>query len=146
MSNNTVGIPAISQAGSIVNFASGVYTGDGSGAMNIAVGFTPRYVYVVDVTDVTTWEWMECFPATNTLKTVAAGTRTIDTGSLIVANVGLINVVEVAYPPPGQQGPGDGTQGTVTIEIDSPALNTPQLTFAAGLNTSAKVYSWIAQG
>jgi hypothetical protein len=147
MSLNSTGISAISQQGGISNFASGIYTGDGSGSIQVNAGFTPRYVQVVDITDITTWEWQECFPTTNTLKSVAAGTQTIDTGSLIVANVSLITVTEVAPEgTPGQQGPGEGTLGTVTIEIDNPALNTPQLTFASGLNTTGKVYCWLAQG
>jgi len=146
MSNNSAGVPAISQSGSVVNFASGIYTGDGSGAINVAVGFTPRYVKVIDVTDVTQWEWMECLPATNTLKTTSVPGISIDTNSLIVANVDLITVTEVAYPSPGSQTPTDGTQGTVSIEFDSPYLTTPNLTFASGLNTSSKVYTWIAFG
>jgi hypothetical protein len=144
MSNNTVGVQALSQSGGVVSFASGLYTGDGSGSMQVYIGFMPRHVFVLDVTDNTSWEWMEGMPATDTLKN-AAGTQTIDTGSAIVTSSDIITVTEVEPEgTPGQQGPGEGNQGTVTISIDSPLKTTPNLTLATGLNTSAKVYVWKA--
>ena len=49
-------------------------------------GFKPRLVQVINLTDRITDEWFEGMAATNVLHTVAAGTRTIDTNSLIVVN------------------------------------------------------------
>jgi hypothetical protein len=49
-------------------------------------GFKPRLVQFINLTDRITEEWYEGMAATNVLHTVAAGTRTIDTNSLIVVN------------------------------------------------------------
>ena len=49
-------------------------------------GFKPRAVQFINLTDRITDEWHEGMAATNVLHTVAAGTRTIDTNSLIVVN------------------------------------------------------------
>lgn len=76
---------ATSQAAGITEFATGVATGDGT-ALTITVGFKARAVQVFDVTGVIMWEWMEGMPATNTIKTIAAGTMAVDTGSAIVVN------------------------------------------------------------
>jgi hypothetical protein len=143
MSNNSAGVPVLSQSGSIVNFATGFYTGDGSGSISVPLGFTPRRVKVFDSTDATTWEWNEGMAATISFKTVTGGTMTADTGSAIVTNASIVTVTEVAY---GGQGAGEGTQGTVQVTLESPALGTPVLTLATGLNVSAKLYSWTAMG
>lgn len=147
MSNNTVGVQALSQAAGIVNRASGIYTGDGSGSVQLFIGFTPSYVMVYDDTDATKWEWMEGMPATHSIKTVTGGTQTSDTGSAIVTNASVVTVTEVAPEgAPGAQGPGEGTQGTVSVSIDAPVKTTPQLTLATGLNVNAKVYAFLAIG
>lgn len=135
------GIPVLAQSGGVMNMASGVYTGDGSGAITVPIGFSPREVEVIDVTDATKWEWFDSLPATNTLKTVTAGTQTIDTGSLIVSNNAQITVTEEAF---GGNGPGEGVQGTVSLTIEAPNKANPQLVFASGLNTTGKVYAWKA--
>jgi hypothetical protein len=146
MSNNSAGIGAYGQSGSIVNFANGGYTGDGSGSIAVAVGFTPRWVKVYDITDATTYEWSADMPATNSMKQVTAGNLTVDTNSAIVTNGAQVTVTEVAYPAPGSQTPTDGTQGTVSITYDNPNLANPQLTFGSVCNVSAKVYAWVAMG
>lgn len=146
MTLNASGIGAYGQAASVVNFANGGYTGDGSGSILVNVGFTPRWVKVVDVTDATTYEWFADMPATDSLKTVTGGTMTIDTNSAIVTNGAQVTVTEVATGIPGAQAPGEGTQGTVSITYDNPNLANPQLTFGSVCNTSAKVYAWVAQG
>ena len=144
MTLNANGLGAISQQMGVANFAAGYYTGDGSGSININIGFTPRKVRVFNSTDVVDWEWSEFFPATVTKKVVTGGTMTADTGSAIVANVNLITVTEVAVGTPGAQGPGEGTQGTVVITEDSPNLNLPALVFSTALNVTGKVYAWEA--
>lgn len=147
MTNAANGVPVFNQAGSIANFANGAYTGDGSGAIVMPVGFTPRYVKVIDITDVTQWEFIEGMPANNTLKTVggAAGVPaiTVDTTGLIVTNGTQVTVTEVEF---GGNGAGDGVNGTQSIIEVYDNLGVPQLTFATGLNTSAKVYVWEAFG
>lgn len=54
------------------------------GAMSITLGFDPRYIRVVNLTTRVEYEWYKDMAATHTLKTVANGTRTDDTGSAIV--------------------------------------------------------------
>lgn len=146
MSNNSAGIGAYGQAGSIVNFANGGYTGDGSGSIAVAVGFTPRWVKVYNITDATTYEWAADMPATDSIKTVTAGTMTVDTNSAIVTNGAQVTVTEVAPGTPGTQEPNDGTQGTISITYDNPNLANPQLTFGSVCNVSSKVYAWVAMG
>lgn len=146
MTLNTSGIGAYGQAGSIVNFANGGYVGDGSGSVQVAIGFTPRRVKIYNVTDVTTYEWTADMPATNSFKVVTAGTMTVDTNSAVVTNNATVTVTEVATGAPGSQEPNDGTQGTVSVVYDNPVLANPQLVFGSVANVSAKVYAWTATG
>lgn len=146
MTLNTSGIGAYGQAASIVNFANGGYTGDGSGSIAVAVGFTPRWVKVIDMTDATSYEWFADMPATDSLKTVTGGTTTVDTNSAVVTNGAQVTVTEVATGAPGSQEPNDGTQGTVTVTYDAPNKALPQLVFGSVLNVNNKVYAWVAQG
>ena len=48
-------------------------------AASYDVGFVPRYVRVDNVTDRTVLEWYEGMTSTHAAKTVAAGTRTLET-------------------------------------------------------------------
>ena len=67
---------------------SGYFTGTGD-AVSIPVGSQVAHVKIVDVTDNIVWEWYRGFPATDALKTVAAGTRTVDATSAIVVTTDL---------------------------------------------------------
>lgn len=49
-------------------------------------GFKPRLMQVVNTTDRLTTEWYEGMAATQSITTAAAGTRALDTNSLIVVN------------------------------------------------------------
>jgi len=146
MSLNTVGITALEQSASVVNFANGQYTGDGSGSIPVNLGFTPRYVQVIDMSATSTAiqqvEYIEGMASTKTLTTTAAGVPAVDTTSLIVTNAVQYTETEVAY---GGNGVGDGTNGTTTVLEESPALTTQQLTFGSGINTSGHLYVWAAQ-
>lgn len=73
------------QSMGVVNFASGTLTGDGS-ANTLTLGFVPRYVKVINETDVLVWEKFGSQVAANSIKTVTAGTTTVDTTSAIVIN------------------------------------------------------------
>lgn len=146
MSNNTVGIGAYGQAGNAYNFANGGYTGDGSGSIAVALGFTPRWVKILDVTGVIIYEWFADMPATDSIKTVTGGTTTIDTNSAVVSNGAQVTVSEVAPGTPGTQEPNDGTQGLVNVTYDAPNLANPQCVFGSVVNVNAHVYAWVAQG
>lgn len=74
-----------SQAMGVPNFASGSFTSDNTATI-VKLGFKPRWIKVVNSTDVIVWEKLEGMAAANSIKTVTAGTTTIDTGSAIVDN------------------------------------------------------------
>jgi hypothetical protein len=78
-------VSATSNSASIVNFASGSFTSDNTDTV-VSLGFNPRWVKVVNSTDVIVWEKIEGMAAVNSIKTVTAGTTTVDTGSAIIFN------------------------------------------------------------
>lgn len=76
-------VNATTQAGGIANFASGSFTSDNTATV-VTLGFKPRWIKVVNSTDVIVWEKVEGMAAANSIKTAAAGTTTVDTGSAIL--------------------------------------------------------------
>lgn len=81
------------QSGGDETDVHGYFTSTGN-ATQINIGFRPMRIKVVNTTDNIQWEWLYGFPATNSQKTVAAGTVTQDTGSAIVPTdqAGLTNI------------------------------------------------------
>jgi hypothetical protein len=65
----------------VSNRAIGKIVTDGSAAAaaTITLGFTPRYVRFVNLTDRITDEWFEGMASASSLHTVAAGTQTLET-------------------------------------------------------------------
>lgn len=65
----------------------GYFTSAGN-AVQLNVGFKPLEVRIINTTDAIEWEWMNGFPATNTIKTVLGGslTRALDATSAIVVS------------------------------------------------------------
>lgn len=63
------------------NFASGSHFDDAAtpALLTIVLGFVPRYIRFENVTDRIGYEWFKGAASGTTLKTVAAGTRTLDT-------------------------------------------------------------------
>jgi hypothetical protein len=76
-------VSATSQAAGIVNFAAGSFTSDNTATV-VTLGFTPRWVRVINSTDAVVWEKIEGMAAANAVKTVTNGTTTIDTGSAVL--------------------------------------------------------------
>lgn len=74
---------ATNQAQGICNFADGDSTG-AAAVIDVTLGFTPRHVRVFNETDVIMWEKFQSQADANCVKTVTAGTTTLDTGSAIV--------------------------------------------------------------
>jgi hypothetical protein len=70
------------RADGVVNHAYGKFTGAGA-VVDVSLGFTPRIVRVVNATDRITDEKYAGMAATEVIHTIAAGTRTLDTGSLV---------------------------------------------------------------
>lgn len=64
---------------------SATYTGDGN-AKTLTIGFKPSYLKLSNVTDRIEEEKFESMLDTEVLHTVAAGTRTLDTGTLVKFN------------------------------------------------------------
>lgn len=65
----------------VVNYAIGKVVTDGgaAAATTFTLGFVPRKVRFVNLTDRITDEWFEGMSAANSLHTVAAGTVTLET-------------------------------------------------------------------
>ena len=72
--------------GVITQIATGKFT-DTAGSpalMTITPGFNPRYIRVLNFTTRVEHEWRDGMGATESLKTLAAGTRSLDTNSAIL--------------------------------------------------------------
>lgn len=74
---------ATTQSGGRANIATGSFTGAGA-AIDVELGFSPRYIKLINITDAISQEHIEGMPAGSVLNTTAAGANTIDTGSLIL--------------------------------------------------------------
>jgi len=76
-----------SRSAGIPNSVSGTIVSSGSAAAaTISLGFVPARVKIIDISGVIVWEKFADMAATDTVKTVTAGTTTIDTTSAIVIN------------------------------------------------------------
>jgi len=156
------GVNPLSQSMGIVNFASGSYTGgwvtgnDGAGALTVEVhiGFTPRYVKLVNMTTGDQYEWMEGMAATKTLMTTAStGANSIDANSVIVTNSSSVTATEVATAAAGSSGAGLGTFGTTSVTYARPDPTVACLVFTstagqsgAPVNAKDSLYCWQAMG
>lgn len=79
-------------AGGVNNVVVGRYLDTGTvAAFTITLGFKPRYVAVVNVTSRDMMEYFEGMADDSGVKTVAAGTRTLDVADAItVSNAGFV--------------------------------------------------------
>lgn len=73
------------KAAGVHHCESGSFTSDG-GVATVTLGYNPTVFKVVNSTDTIVWEKTAGMAAANCVKTVAAGTTTIDTGSAILLN------------------------------------------------------------
>jgi hypothetical protein len=144
----TAGIPAVTNTQpTMPQFATGSFTGDGSATANVNLGFTPKYFKLFDLTDVTSWEWVQGMPATNTWYDPGNGNRSIDTNTVIKTNGKLTTVTGVGVYDPNQGGANDGVLINTSLSVWAPDQT---LTFNCQLSTNglvnAKAYVWIAFG
>jgi len=79
-----VPISATKKSAGVVNFSSGSFTGTAPTTTTISLGFAPRWCRIFTPTGVITWEKDAHLAAANCIKTVAAGTMTLDTGSHVL--------------------------------------------------------------
>ena len=129
------------------NIATGHFTGDGSGSVEVKLGFTPVYVKLIDMaasTGSSEYEWILGMAATDSLLTTGLVDPAIDANSAIVSNGKISSRTEVAFPAPGAQTPDDGTNGTISVSVYSPDPTVARLTF--GINVTSHVYVWVAIG
>ena len=77
-----------------LRLANGSYADDAASpaAFSTTVGFTPRYVCIVNQTTLDQYEWFEGMTAAHAIKTVAAGTRTAPTSGGITVTGGTITL------------------------------------------------------
>lgn len=70
----------------ILNRASGSHLDDAGtpALLDLTLGFIPKYFAWHNVTDRISWEWFDGAADGTTLKTVAAGTRTLDTADVAI--------------------------------------------------------------
>jgi hypothetical protein len=82
----------------IARNASGSYLDDAGtpAAATINLGFQPRYFAWHNVTDRISYEWFDGNANGTTLKTVAAGTRTLDTTDVAISVSGGIVTIGAA--------------------------------------------------
>ena len=68
-------------SGSVVNHSTGKLVTDASAAaaVTLTIGFVPRVFRLVNITDRITYEWYTGMTNPGAVKTVAAGTRTLET-------------------------------------------------------------------
>lgn len=148
MTLNANGPIPLMEAASIASSAYGQYTGDGSGAITIPLGFSPNWVKVIDETDLVIWEWNAGMAATHSIKTTIASptVTTLDTGSAIKSNHVISTRTVPGVYDPGQNGAGDGSLINTSKTVDAPDPAVAKLVLATGLNTTSSLYSWIAHG
>lgn len=81
----------INDSAGMANYASGGLTTDAAtaAAYVLNLGFTPRKFRIINITDMTQYEWRDQMPAADSLKTVTAGTFTLDTTGAITIGSGL---------------------------------------------------------
>jgi hypothetical protein len=68
-------------SGGVVNHSTGVLVNDAGGAVTatVSLGFDPRVFRIHNVTDRISYEWYSGMTNPGAVKTVAAGTRTLET-------------------------------------------------------------------
>jgi hypothetical protein len=137
----------------IHNFASGSFQDTGTIlATAIKLGFVPRYVRLENVTDRDGWEWFEGAANGTTLKTVAAGTRTLDTadvaisvGTLTTTTAGVYQVYETTTYSVGVPGtdPAEDTDSSHTNTAGEVIVG---CWFPQAVLEASKQYRWQAWG
>ena len=87
-------------SGGVANVAQGLLVNDAGGAVvaTLNVGFDPRFFEIENVTDRISYRWYVGMTNPGALKTVAAGTRTLETtegptmGTALAGTLGMVSV------------------------------------------------------
>lgn len=82
----------VSESAGVVNYANGQVVTDAGAAADTTFnpGFVPRYIKWVDRTNRIMLEWWEGMAANSAIRTVAAGTRTLDVSSGITVGTSAL--------------------------------------------------------
>ena len=94
MTDQVLTTNVMSETMGIANMAVGraVSNADVAIAQTFTVGFTPRYVKFVNLTDRITDEWYEGMAADSAIETAAAGSMTLETAGGITVGNGYFTV------------------------------------------------------
>ena len=87
---------SVSSAANMLHFANGSHVDSGTTAFSNTLGFTPRYVLCHNETDRISFEWYEGQASGYSTKTVAAGTRTLETSGGITVSGDTIGFTVIA--------------------------------------------------
>jgi hypothetical protein len=77
---------AQSNATELTRMTTGQFTTDATTAASITLGYTPRYIQIVDETTQAFYVWNENNAAVDILKVADAGTLTLDTTQVITSS------------------------------------------------------------
>lgn len=136
---------------SVPHFASGSFQDTGTIKKTaIHLGWTPRYVRLINLTDRDQWEWFDGMAAGTTLKSVAAGANSLETSDLAI-NVGELDTGTVdTWQLYDVTTYSVGVPGTAPAEdTDSSRLNTANekvlgFSIPAAFLEASKQYAWQA--
>jgi hypothetical protein len=89
-----------SQSMGVANIAQGLLVNDAGGAVaaTLSVGFDPRQFRIINVTDQIEYEWHNGMTNPGAIRTVAAGTRTLQTtegptfGTAALGTLGQVSI------------------------------------------------------
>lgn len=80
-----------------MQIATGQFTSDGSaGTASITLGFSPRFIRIVDETTQEDYTWIDVMGAVDVLQRVDAGTAAMDTTQLVTASGRTVTFVTKA--------------------------------------------------
>ena len=85
----------VSHSAGRANMATGTFTADGTVA-TVKLGFQPRYIRVINVTDAITHEKTADMDAGDALQTIANGTRTVENSLITIEEDGFDLAAAVA--------------------------------------------------
>lgn len=132
--------------------ATGSYTGDGSAAPQVMLGFTPVYVKVWNMSSSLMTEWIQGMASTPSTATIISMTATsgviaLNTSSQILANGTITVTTEVGVYAPATQEPSGGTLVNTSLSVYGINKANAQLSFGATVNNVASaLYVWVAMG
>lgn len=130
------------------NIATGHFTGDGTTTVvPVAIGFTPVWVKLMDMSTFESFEWIQGMAATDSNKVVASGpVVSIDASSAVLTNGTIVSTTETGVYAPGTSEANDGSLINTTVGvygIDKTKSYSLQFTLPA---SNSDLWVWVAMG